>query len=84
LDQIGYWAVKIGAGVLVAVYSLLWDQIGYWAVKIGAGVLEAIHVIGLSLTSSNILQVNQAIVGIHGVDVQFAGIKFLESLVCNT
>ncbi|KAK7285878.1 hypothetical protein RJT34_20662 [Clitoria ternatea] len=26
-------------------------------------------------------QVNQAIVGIHGVDVQFAGIKFLESLV---
>jgi len=36
------------------------------------------------LTSSNILQVNQAIVGIHGVDVQFAGIKFLESLVCNT
>jgi hypothetical protein len=36
------------------------------------------------LTSSNILQVNQAILGIHGVDVQFAGIKFLESLVCNT
>ncbi|XP_057439545.1 uncharacterized protein LOC130731317 isoform X3 [Lotus japonicus] len=26
-------------------------------------------------------QVNQAIVGIHGLDVQFAGIKFLESLV---
>ncbi|KAL5156145.1 Exportin-4 [Glycine soja] len=26
-------------------------------------------------------QVNQAIVGIHGIDVQFAGIKFLESLV---
>ncbi|CAL5194582.1 unnamed protein product [Lathyrus oleraceus] len=26
-------------------------------------------------------QVNQAILGIHGVDVQFAGIKFLESLV---
>ncbi|KAK7337953.1 hypothetical protein VNO77_18547 [Canavalia gladiata] len=26
-------------------------------------------------------QVNQAIVGIHGVDMQFAGIKFLESLV---
>lgn len=27
------------------------------------------------------MQVNQAIVGIHGVDVQFAGINFLESLV---
>lgn len=27
------------------------------------------------------LQVNQAISGIHGVDVQFAGINFLESLV---
>ncbi|KAK2419303.1 exportin-4 protein [Trifolium repens] len=26
-------------------------------------------------------QVNQAIAGVHGVDVQFAGIKFLESLV---
>ncbi|KAL3030626.1 hypothetical protein AAZX31_03G230100 [Glycine max] len=26
-------------------------------------------------------QVNQAIVGIHGLDVQFAGIKFLDSLV---
>ncbi|KAK7397353.1 hypothetical protein VNO78_18522 [Psophocarpus tetragonolobus] len=26
-------------------------------------------------------QVNQAIVGIHGIDVQFAGIKFLEALV---
>ncbi|RDX59766.1 Exportin-4, partial [Mucuna pruriens] len=26
-------------------------------------------------------QVNQAIMGVHGIDVQFAGIKFLESLV---
>lgn len=27
------------------------------------------------------LQINQAILGIHGVDVQFSGVNFLESLV---
>lgn len=27
------------------------------------------------------LQVNQAVLGIHGLDVQFTGVNFLESLV---
>jgi hypothetical protein len=51
---------------------------------LGSKKIKAIHVRGPSLTFSHILQVNQAIAGVHGVDVQFAGIKFLEALVCNT
>ena len=31
-----------------------------------------------------ILQVKQAVLGVHGVDVQFTGINFLESLVLST
>ncbi|MCH97734.1 exportin-4-like [Trifolium medium] len=48
---------------------------------LGSKKLKAIHVKVPSLKFSDILQVNQAIAGVHGVDVQFAGIKFLESLV---
>lgn len=36
----------------------------------------------LTCLTAALIQINQAILGNHGVDVQFCGINFLESLVC--
>ncbi|XP_050223404.1 uncharacterized protein LOC126673345 [Mercurialis annua] len=61
------------------------SQEGYVQVKVSSVAAQLIKRGWLEFTAAEketfFYQVNQAVLGIHGVDVQFTGINFLESLV---